>query len=69
MFPVKMIYQPTAEDAQLKVTVYSIQSVANNDFTSIETLVTAWSDDGQCWITAPIWCFKPVKKQILKEGI
>lgn len=69
MFPYQMIYRPTEQDKEVTLNVYQIQTVTNNELNSVETLVTAWSDDGQCWITAPIWCFRPVKKQILKEGI
>lgn len=60
MFPIKMYYQDPTVQLEGTVDVYSIEHVFTGE--TIDLLVTAWNPKTCNWITAPIWCFKPIDK-------
>lgn len=68
MFPIKMIYQATESGKTLEADVYSFHSTCDADGVITEILVTAWIHKNKSWLTAPVWCFKPIETKILKEG-
>ena len=68
MFPITMTYQTTESDTALEVDVYSFDHTHDTDGNIVNTLITAWVPKNNCWLTAPVWCFKPINKKLLKEG-
>ena len=67
MFPIKMIYQEALFKDEVVVDVYSIQHLSDVEGVLTEVMVTCWHPINKTWITAPIWCFKPVEPKTLLE--
>lgn len=69
MFPIKMIYQPTEKDKEFFVDAYSFDHTQDLEGNLISTFITAWVSKNKTWITAPVWCFKPVENKTLTEDL
>lgn len=65
----ELIYKPTQDSPEAKVTVYDISQVFNADGDMTQTLVTAWAIKQKQWIVAPLWCFEPITTKKLEENI
>lgn len=68
MYPFKLTYQVLSTDPSVVVDVYNIQATFDLEGNITETYVTAWNQNTKQWLTAPLYCFYPVKQKILKEG-
>lgn len=66
---IKMNYQASGSDVTMEVDVYDIQSTFDENGDIVQVFMLAWEPKNECWITAPVWEFSPIKKKKkLKEG-
>ena len=69
MMPCKMVYQQTAQDVPQEVIVYDLIHTHTADGELCDMYMLGWNTRTESWVTAPVWCFKPVleKKKLLEE--
>lgn len=63
MKPIKMIYKPSESTEGVSVDVYSIHCTHDLEGNPACSFATGWLTKSEGWVTAPLWCFTPVKKK------
>lgn len=68
MKPCTMLYKEDDFKDAKEVTVYDIIHTHDAEGVIRELYMICWDSKLESWITAPIWCFKPIStKKVLEE--